>query len=33
MVIGIDSSILLGYYQAKAGIPAASTTGAGATAP
>lgn len=31
MVIGIDSSILLGYYQAKAGIPAASSSGAGST--
>lgn len=28
MVIGIDSSILLGYYQAKAGIPLASGSGA-----
>lgn len=33
MVVGIDSSILLGYYQAKAGLPAASASGAGAAAP
>ena len=32
MVIGIDSSILLGYYQAKAGIPASSTSGSSSTA-
>lgn len=33
MVVGIDSSILLGYYQAKAGLPAASATGASGAAP
>ena len=32
MVIGIDSSILLGYYQAKAGIPAASSSSTSSTA-
>ena len=32
MVIGIDSSLLLGYYQAKAGIGGASTTGGTSTA-
>src|SRR4051812_14654439 len=31
MVIGIDSSILLGYYQAKAGLPSSSGAGTSST--
>jgi hypothetical protein len=32
MVIGIDASVLLGYYQAKAGLPSSSSSGSATTA-
>jgi hypothetical protein len=30
MVVSLDTSVLLGYYQARAGMPSSATTGAGA---